>query len=190
MEQRIEAILFFKGEPVSLKELSRLLGAPIETVETALGGLRESLSQRGIRLMRVDNSVMLATAPEMTEMIEKVRKEELSRDIGKAGSETLSIILYQGPVSRAQIDYIRGVNSTFILRNLMIRGLVERENNPHDQRSFLYKPTFDLLSYLGVTRKEELPDYDAVQAEIAAYMDEQKREQKVDELETMSEEEE
>jgi segregation and condensation protein B len=74
------------------------------------------------------------------------------KDLGKAGLETLSIILYQGPISRAEIDYIRGVNSNFILRNLLIRGLIERVENPHDQRSFLYKPTLELISYLGLSK--------------------------------------
>ena len=97
-------------------------------------------------------------------------KEELSRDIGKAGLETLSIIIYRGPISRREIDYIRGVNSTFIIRNLLIRGLVEKVQAEKDQRSFLYKPTLELLSFLGVRNFEELPDYAAVRVELEKFM--------------------
>ncbi|MBI2099909.1 MAG: SMC-Scp complex subunit ScpB, partial [Candidatus Vogelbacteria bacterium] len=71
----------------------------------------------------------------------------------------LTIVLYKGPLTRAEIDYIRGVNSSFILRHLSIRGLVERIPNPKDARSFLYRPTFDLFQHLGLSKIEELPEY-------------------------------
>jgi segregation and condensation protein B len=168
--RKIEAVLFFKGEPVDIPTLSKLLGKPEPEIHEALAKLEQDLATRGIRLMRANGEVQLVTSPDVSELIEQVRKEELSRDIGKAGAETLAIVLYRGPISRSQIDYIRGVNSTFILRNLMIRGLVERVNNPDDQRSFLYKPTFELLSHLGVTKIEDLPEYELVQEEIRNFM--------------------
>ena len=80
--------------------------------------------------------------------------------------ETLSIILYQGPISRSDIDYIRGVNSQFILRNLLIRGLIERIDNPNDARSFLYKVSINLLANLGINKIEELPEYEQVKKDI------------------------
>ena len=89
----------------------------------------------------------------------KVILQKDVKDLGKAGLETLSIILYRGPATRRDIDYIRGVNSQFILRNLLIRGLVEKIQNPDDQRTFFYKPTFQLLSYLGIGKLEDLPEY-------------------------------
>lgn len=134
--------------------------------------------------MEKEKSVMLATAPEVSGVIEKVRKEELSRDIGKAGIETLSVILYKGPVARSEIDYIRGVNSTFILRNLLIRGLIERISNPKNQRSFLYKPTFELLSFLGISSIEELPKFKAVQQELEKFEADQRKEEQVSSQET------
>jgi segregation and condensation protein B len=112
---------------------------------------------------------MLGTAKELSSLIEQLTKEELTRDLGKAGLETLSIVLYQGPISRADIDYIRGVNSQFILRNLLIRGLVERVDNPADARSFLYQTTLQLLSHLGISKREDLPEFDKVREDIAAF---------------------
>ncbi len=109
---------------------------------------------------------MLATAPEAGPLLERIAKEERSKDIGKAGLETLAIILYRGPVTRAEVDYIRGVNSTFILRHLTVRGLVERIPNPEDSRSFLYRPTFELLSFLGITSIEELPEYASIMSQL------------------------
>ncbi len=165
LDQKIEAILFFKAEPVSLKKVGQMLAVEEDDIKQGLTILEEKLSGRGIKILYKDDKVMLGTIPEMGELIETIIKEELSKDLGKAGLETLSIVLYRGPIVRSKIDYIRGVSSTFILRNLLVRGLVERVSNPEDQRSFLYKPTFELLSYLGISRVEDLPEYENVKKE-------------------------
>ncbi|HEY4498607.1 MAG TPA: SMC-Scp complex subunit ScpB, partial [Candidatus Paceibacterota bacterium] len=119
--------------------------------------------------VRKEDEVMLGTAPELSELIQTLTKEELSKDLGKAGLETLSIILYFGPITRSEIDYIRGVNSTFVLRTLLIRGLIERVQNKADQRSFLYKPTFELLSHLGIKDIQHLPEYKVARNELEAF---------------------
>ncbi len=168
LSNTIESILFFKGEPLSIKELAKLSGASPEEVRNALTTLGESLTGRGVVLVQTDDEVALRTAPESAELIEQLRKDELEKDIGKAGLETLAVVLYQGPVTRAHIDHVRGVNSAFIVRNLMIRGLIERVDNPHDQRSFLYKPTLELLSFLGVPSREALPDWEHVRNALGA----------------------
>ena len=169
IEKQIEAILFFKGEPVKIKELSNFLKISEKNIRAALENLKEQLKGRGICLMEKDDSVMLGTTPELSELIEHIRKEELKKDIGKAGLETLSIILYRSPIGRSEIDYIRGVNSTFILRALMVRGLVERISNPKDARSFFYKPTFELLSFLGISNINELPNFDKAKEELEIF---------------------
>ncbi len=169
LSSQLEAILFWKAEPVSIKKLIEWSGADKSAVKSALNELETGLQGRGLSLVRTDDEVMLATAREASELIEKLTKEELSRDLGKAGLETLSIVLYQGPISRADIDYIRGVNSQFILRNLLIRGLVERVENPADARSFLYKTTLDLLAHLGISKIEELPEYEQVRKDIEVF---------------------
>ncbi len=175
LDSKIEAVLFFKGESVSVKKLSQILGSNDADINEALKILEEKLSERGVRLIRHEDEVTLGTAPKAGEIIEKLIKEDLSKDLGKAGLETLSIVIYRGPISRREIDWIRGVNSTFILRNLLIRGLVEKVVNDMDQRSFLYKPTLELLSYLGVTRIEELPEYEKVRAEIEQFAQNQEQ---------------
>ncbi len=169
LARQIEAILFWKAEPVAVKKLASLLNADMKIVREGLVSLENSLQGRGVTLVQTDDDVMLGTAKELSPLIEQLTKDELTRDLGKAGLETLSIVLYQGPISRADIDYIRGVNSQFILRALLIRGLVERVDNPKDARSYLYKPTLDLLSHLGVSKITELPEYDAVRTDIAAF---------------------
>jgi len=171
LQKQIEAILFYKGEPVKAATLAKMLHVAQKEIQEAVTVLKESLEDRGIRLLVKEDVFSLGTSPEMSDLIVSIRKEELSRDIGKAGLETLSIILYKGPLARSEIDYIRGVNSSFIIRNLLIRGLVERIHNPGDLRSFLYKPTFDLLSFLGVASIDELPEYEKVQAELQSFVE-------------------
>jgi len=173
LEAKIEALLFYKGEAVSIKKLSEYLEESEEKIKEALQSLERNLEGRGLRLLIKDEEVTLGTAPEISEVIEKIAKEEISKELGKAALETLTIIIYEGPISRPSIDYIRGVNSSFILRNLMVRGLVERTGHPTDSRSFLYRPTFELLRYLGVSRVEEMPEYDLVKAKIAEFVKEE-----------------
>jgi len=162
LEQKIEAVLFYKNEPLEIKKLSKMLGKNEREVREALQNLAKSLENRGICLIQTSDEVSLATAPEMKDLMEQIAKDEMSREIGKAGLETLSIILYNGPVSRREIDYIRGVNSTFILRNLCVRGLVERELDPKDQRVFRYKGSLSLLAHLGLKKVEELPEFETL----------------------------
>lgn len=168
LDALIEAILFFKNEPISTEELSKYTETSKKDVRDALDVLAQRLSG-GMRLMENDEAVQLVTAGEAASVIEKIRKDDLVKDLGKAGAETLAIILYKGPITRSELEYIRGVNSTFILRNLLIRGLIERISNPKNQRSFLYKPTFELMSYLSIQKLEELPEYENFQKELAAF---------------------
>ena len=165
LDKNIEAILFHKAEAVKVTELAKILDAPKDNIETALDNLEKNLEGRGVTLIKNNGAVMLGTTPETAVIIEKLIKDELDKDLGKAGLETLSIVLYRGPIKRSEIDYIRGVNSSYILRNMVMRGLVERIN-VSESRSFVYKPTFELLAYLGVSCVEKLPEYNSVNSEI------------------------
>lgn len=173
LDSQVEALLFWKGEPLTIPELCRALKAPSGDVKKALQAMKEKLQGRGIALVQTEDSFALATATEMHETIERLRKEELSRDLGKAALETLSIVLYKGKASRRDIEHIRGVNSTAILRSLLIRGLIERKQNESDERMFLYSPTVELLSLLGIHDVGELPEFTAVRAELEAAAPEQ-----------------
>lgn len=169
LDAQIEAVLFWKAEPVSVKKLASILGKNEDEIRAAIAVLKTALQNRGLTLIELENEVTLGTSKDISALIEKLTKEELVKDLGKAGLETLSIILYQGPVTRAEIDYIRGVNSQFILRNLLVRGLVDKVENPKDRRAFLYKSSFDLLSHLGVSNIADLPDYESVRRNIEAF---------------------
>jgi segregation and condensation protein B len=159
LNKKIEAILFWKGEPISRKKLAEILNVDQTALNEGVEQLKENLKERGIVLQEKDNEITLGTNPELSGMIEELQKEELNKDLSKASLETLSIVLYKDGASRAEIDYIRGVNSSFTLRLLSIRGLVEKILDPKDNRRYIYKPSFELLSYMGVTSREELPDF-------------------------------
>jgi len=171
LEQLIEAILFYRGEPVKVRDLATHVGLPEEKVDDALKRLGESLAFRGVRLVREGEYAGLATAPEVRETIETMKRDELEGPLGKAGLETLAIVIYHGPLSRAEIEYIRGVNSSSVLRSLSMRGLIEKTDNPKDKRSFLYKATPELPAALGVTALTELPQYETVRSDIRKVLD-------------------
>src|SRR3990167_6647610 len=170
LENKIEAILFWKGEPMSRKKLAEILKVGQTEINEAIEKLKENLNSRGIVLQENENDLALGTAPELSKLIEDLQKEELNKDLSKASLETLSIVLYKNGANRAEIDYIRGENSSFTLRALSIRRLVEKTTDPKDSRRYIYKPSFELLSFMGVKSVEELPDYSEVNngIEIAA----------------------
>ncbi len=152
----IEAVLFYKASPQKKSVLQKLFMADDVVWHEAITELKSRLESGATRLVETDTELLLATAPELSELIDSLRKEELKGDIGKAGAETLAIVLYKEPVSRAEIDRIRGVNSAFILRNLMVKGLIKREAVGN---SFQFHITPELLQHLGITNKINLPQY-------------------------------
>lgn len=163
---RIEALLFALGRPLSRKELASMLSVEAAALEEAVAALK---NREGGVVVADDGTLLeLRTSAAAAEVVERVRKEEYDREVGKAGLEALAAVLYRGPLTRAEIDFIRGVNSSQTLRTLTMRGLLRRVPNPKDERSYLYEPTTELLATLGVARVSELPDYDSVQEKLRA----------------------
>lgn len=166
LHSKIESILFYKGEPVSLDKLSSILNVSKEEIAESIITLSNNLKERGIVLQINEDRVSLGTHPEMSELIEAMQKEDLNKELSKSSLETLSIILYKNGIGRAEIDYIRGVNSSFILRALSIRGLIEKSVDPKDSRKYIYKPSFELLSFMGITSVEALPEFNEINQKI------------------------
>ncbi len=171
IDSQIEALLFALGRPLSRAELQKMLGAKEADIEEALKMLTER--KGGVVLIDDGKEVELRTGGGSSALIERVRKEEYTREIGKAGLEALSAVLYRGPLTRSEIDFIRGVNSSQTLRTLTLRGLVRKVENDKERNlpagrrgSFLYEPTTELLSELGVARAQDLPEYAEVRAKL------------------------
>ena len=154
----IEGLLFYRGTPLKKSSLCKEFEVNETGLKSALSALSTRLESGALRLVETDNEIMLTTAPDLAPFIEQIRKADLKKDIGKAGAETLAIILYRKSISRSEIDHIRGVNSSFILRNLMTRGLIERQ--PAVKGSgYTFSITPALLAHLGVTTVSELTDF-------------------------------
>lgn len=176
IDSYIEALLFLKGEPMNAKELAKILDVKEAEIKKGIEELDKKLSGRGIILAQKEDSYTLATSPESSEFVKILVKEEFNPELTKSSLEVLSIVIYRGPISRAEIDYIRGVNSTFIIRNLLVRGLIERITNPRDSRSFIYKPSFRLLEYLGAKKIEDLPEFGEFNKKIETFIKENNKE--------------
>lgn len=171
LTNKIEAILFYLAEPVSVNFLVKTLDESKDNILKAVGELGLSLEKRGIRIVFHNDEVTMVTAPELSGLIEKIIKEERERDLGRAGLETLAIIAYKGPVSKKEIEYIRGVNSQYALRSLLLRGLVEKKESKTDERVVVYTITSDTLRFLGLKHISELPEYAESQKQMEVSLD-------------------
>lgn len=174
LDQKIEGVLFYKATPLKKAVLQKLFACSPEDIDAACTELTQRLDQGATRLILTETEIELVTAPELDELIESLRKDEMRRDIGKAGAETLAIVLYRGPLTRAEIDRVRGVNSSFILRNLMVRGLVEKDTT---SKNVIYKATPSLMAHLGVSEMTELPNFIEVMNSLDVYEQELAAEQ-------------
>jgi len=169
LAKRAQAFLFAEGGEMPHRKLASLLNCKESELRDVLKTLSERLNGSGIALIQTETAACLAVSEEASGIVQEAIKRELDRDIGEAGLETLSIVLYMGPSTRARIDYLRGVNSASTLRNLLARGLIERTENPEDAREYLYRPTVELLAHLGVRSAKELSNYDTIVPELAAF---------------------
>lgn len=161
----LESLLFVSGEPLSYARLAKTLSlSEAEVLELAeeLAGRYRDRAESGLTLVRDDHSVVLTTKPINAVVVETLTKSALQENMSKAALEVLSIIAYRAPVSRAEVDAIRGVNCSFTLRNLLLRDLISREGNPNDSRGYLYRPTLRFLQALGIERASALPDYETL----------------------------
>jgi len=159
----IESILFISGEPIKISRMAKISGAKIPEVENALVILQGEYAQgRGIVIIKKEKAVQMATNPENSKIISQLVKSEIQKNLSKASLEVLSIVAYRGPITRADIEAIRGVNCSFTLRALLMRGLLERTDNPGNSRSYLYKISFDFLKKLGLDSIKKLPDWETL----------------------------
>ena len=154
----LESLLFVAGEPAPIERLASALDCSAEDVELALLMLAETLQERGIRLQRHHDTVQLVTMPEAADVIEVYLGLDLTTKLSRAAMETLAIIAYRQPVTRPQIEAIRGVSSDGVIRTLLHRGLVQEVGRMETAgRPVLFGTTPDFLNYFGISSLEELP---------------------------------
>jgi len=157
---KVEAILFSSTQPLAIKSLAKAVGEPIEAVAKALASLstRYEGKDSGVRLLQHDGRVQLVTSPDCEPVVSSLQKDELEGELTKPSLETLSVIAYRGPITKAELEQIRGVNCSLIIRNLLLRSLIE-EQNRDDFPTIVYVASFDFLRHLGLSELKDLPDY-------------------------------
>jgi segregation and condensation protein B len=164
LESQIESVLFVRTEGVTTNFLSTFLEVPASDIRNALATLATQLEGRGLKLLQSGDTCMLVTHPDMGLKIATLFDEDTTAELTPASLQTLSIILYKGTATRGEISYIRGVDSRMSLRNLLMRGLIEKTNGD------AYRATTDTLRHLGVPRVEDLPRYKDISENLAQEM--------------------
>lgn len=167
----LEALLFIHGEPLTHKKIQSVLEVSQSEAEQLVEGLMARLGEehRGLALMKDGDKIQLVTKSQFGKILEKFVKDELSEELSPASLETLAAIIYFAPISRSRLEYLRGVNSSFILRSLLLRGLVERFSDPERPNQYLYRPTFELLKHAGLSKREDMPDFEKFQGLMKAF---------------------
>ncbi len=167
LAQIIEGLLFYFGDTISITTLATYTKKSEEEVREALTILKEELVERGVVLVVQNEKVALATHPDISTILTSIQKEELEGELSKAAQEVLSIVLYAGPISKGYIDYIRGVNSTVSVRNLVARGLIEKKEAGSRSQ---YVVTTDFLMSLGVNTPESIEGYQDIRNKLEAIL--------------------
>lgn len=166
LQQKIESLLFFKNEPVRFIWLAKQLKVTANDIVVALKEMLPAYQSRGIQLIIGEDAAALVVADIAKEEMLSLTKNEEEKELSKQALETLAIILYKRKVTKAELDYLRGVNSMFILRNLLMRGLIEKTTNEEDKRSPFYIVSHETLAFLGVQQLVDLPGYETVRKKL------------------------
>lgn len=166
LESKIESLLFAAAKPLTVKKLAEFLDVTPKEVEAALETIvaRLHTDASGLRLVRTGTEVQMMTSPENAKLIRDFLKDETSGELTKPQLETLTVIAYRQPITKAELEQIRGVNCSLILRNLLMRGLIEVEEIKEKPMP-VYRVTHDLLRFLGITDVRELPDFESLHAD-------------------------
>jgi segregation and condensation protein B len=160
LKSQIESLLFISGSPFAAEKIAKILEAKKEDVEKALADLQDDSKRenRGAQIAALDGKYQMVTNPENSKLVEGFLKEEVIGELTRPQLETLTIVAYRGPISKIELEQIRGVNCGLILRNLLIRGLIEQKANKEGADGYLI--THEFLRYLGITDTKDLPDYE------------------------------
>ena len=154
----VEALLFVADGPVELDNLAAALDVTVEEIEGAIARLREREEQRGLRLQMVGRRVQMVTMPEAADAVEAFLGIGMGGKLSSAALETLAIIAYRQPITRARINAIRGVESDGVIRTLVAKGLVDKVGVLEQVgRPVLYGTTFEFLEYFGIDSLDALP---------------------------------
>lgn len=162
LKQVLEALLFVSSKPLTAKDLAKAASEAENLVSAALEKMAEERKNHGIILLESNGQYQLSTSSKVSKYVKDFLNAELREKLTDAIVEVLGIIAYRQPISKTEIEAIRGVNSQYSLRHLLMRGLVEKVSNPTDARSFLYQTTSEFLQHLGLSSNKDLPEFESL----------------------------
>ncbi len=165
MEERelkavIEALLFVWGDPLSLKDISNILEIDEFKIEETLNDMIDefNFNRRGVRIVRAINSYQLSTRPEHHQWISKLFQQNNTKSLSTAALETVSIIAYRQPITKNEIEAIRGVRCDKAVETLLNKGLIEEKGRlERTGRPIIYGTTNEFLRYFGLESLNDLP---------------------------------
>jgi segregation and condensation protein B len=160
LKSQILSILFVSSKPVSISELETTLELDAAAIKEAVASIVADNHSNGVILLANNDKLQLASNPDNSAAVKKFLSLELREKLSDAALETLAVIAYRQPVSKAEIENIRGVNSQYTIRQLLIRGLVEKIGSQTDKRVQHYKTTLEFMQHLGLKDVNELPDFE------------------------------
>lgn len=166
ISSQIESLLFVSNQPLTVKDLSKFLNQSPEVIIPALEQLVISRQHGGVIILDNNGEYQMATHADNSTVVKNFLNAELREKLTDASIEVLGIIAYRQPISKAEIEAIRGVNSQYSLRHLLMRGLIEKAPSPHDARSVVYQTTTEFLSHLGMQSIKDLPEFEKLVEQI------------------------
>lgn len=167
LSAEIEAVLSTTAETVSIADIAELTDSDVETTQRAISHLKNKLEDRGLELIQHEESVKLVSDPKHSDLVAEKRQQEVDTNLTKAQSEALAVIAYMTPVTKSEIDFVRGVNSRAVLRNLSTRGLI---NKQHKQDTIQFSLSSQALQHLGITSIQDLPKYEQTKKRLSEFV--------------------
>lgn len=157
---QLESILFVASKSLTVQQLAKAANVSVDKIRDSIETLKVKYNHddSGIRILTTEDSVQMATNAENSAVVEQFMKDEVAGELTKAQLETLTVIAYRGPITRPELEQIRGVNCSIIIRNLLMRGLLE-EHESAEKLMSVYIVSTEALRHLGIDSVEQLPEY-------------------------------
>jgi segregation and condensation protein B len=161
LKSQIESLLFIAAKPLSLNDLNKILSKDKKDIKKALIELRDIYHQNesGLQIIEQSKKYQMVSSADNAKLVQKYLEDETSGELSQPSLEALTIIAYRGPISKIELEHIRGVNCSLIIRNLLLRGLIEEKNSASGEDK-IYNVSLDFIRFLGIESIEQLPDYE------------------------------
>lgn len=161
LKTSLESLLLVSPKPLTIQRLAKALAVEPDAIAQTINELAQDYEQRGsgFSILTTGPQVQLVTSGKSSDVVKQFLNEEQTGELTRPALETLTIIVYRPPIRKSELELIRGVNCSLILRNLLIRGLIEEEKDGETGEP-CFRPSAEFLKWLGVSRVEDLPDFE------------------------------